>query len=141
MIQRIQSVWLMIAAAITAAGCWLSFFSGNKVNATTQTKEWIEFTAPHNLLILVLTVTIAVVALVTIFMYKDRKRQILVTFVNAIIAITNIALYFNAKSMFVEANLDLGALLGFATPVFLLLAIRAIYKDEQMVKSADRLRD
>lgn len=141
MIQRIQSIWLMIAAGATAASCWLSFFSGNKLNTATQVKEWIEFTATNNLIILVLTVTISVAALVAIFMYKDRKRQLLVTSTNTIISILNIALYFNAKATFVEATLNLGALLSFATPVFLLLAISAIYKDEQLVKSADRLRD
>ena len=141
MIQRIQSIWLIIASALSAAGFWLSFFSGNKLNTTTQVKEWIEYTAAQNMLIMVVTIAVSVAALVTIFMYKDRKRQMLVTLVTALISLVNIALYFNAKASFVEANLDLGAILNFAIPLFLMLAIRAMYKDEQLVKSADRLRD
>jgi hypothetical protein len=141
MIQRMQSIWLIIASALSAAGFWLSFFSGNKLNTNTQVKEWIEYTAPQNMLIMVVTIAVSVAALVTVFMYKDRKRQMLVTIVTALISLVNIALYFHAKASFVEANLDLGAILNFAIPLFLMLAIRAMYKDEQLVKSADRLRD
>lgn len=140
MIQRIQSIWLLLAAAFSASGFGLSFFSGNKLDAATNTKIWVEFTASNQLLIMILSVAVAVAALVAIFMYKDRKRQMLIVFATAVGAFLNIALYYNAKSSFVESKLDLGSLFSFAVPLFLLLAIRFIYKDEQLVKSADRLR-
>ena len=140
MIQRIQSIWLLLAAAFSASGFGLSFFSGNKLDAATNTKTWVEFTAYQQLLIQILSVAVAVASLVAIFMYKDRKRQMLVVFATAVGAFLNIALYYNAKSGFVESKLDLGSLFSFAVPLFLLLAIRFIYKDEQLVKSADRLR-
>ena len=140
MIQRIQSIWLVIAAALSGAGFGLSFFSGNKLSETVNTKEWIEFTATQNLFIMILTVAITVAALVAVFRYKDRRRQMLVIFATAILAFVNIALYYNAKSSFAEAKLDLGSLFSFAVPLFLLLAIRSGYKDEKLVKSTDRLR-
>ena len=140
MIQRIQTIWLLAAAILSGAGLGLSFFSGNKLNETTQLKDWIEFSASDNLLIMILTVTISVAALVTVFMYKDRKRQMMVTLATALLTFLNIGLYFNAKAGFAEATLDLGSLCSFATPLCLLLASRAIYKDEQLVKNADRLR-
>ncbi len=141
MIQRIQSIWLLVAAAFAAAGFRLSFFSGNQLNPATQAKEWMEYTAAQNMLIMVATIAVSVASLVTVFMYKDRKRQMLVTIVTALISLVNIALYFHAKAGFVEANLDLGAIVNFAIPLLLMLAIRAMFKDEQLVKSADRLRD
>lgn len=140
MLQRLQTVWLLLAAVLEAATLRLSFFSGNKLDAATNQKTWIEFTAMQNVFILILTIAIAVAALVAIFMYKDRKRQLLITLITTVVSVVAILLYFQQKTNFVEANLDLTALTAFFVPVFLLLAARGIYKDDQLVKSADRLR-
>jgi hypothetical protein len=140
MIQRIQSVWLLVAAVLAGASFKLSFFSGNKLNATTNVKEWIEFTANQSVFTMIIAVAIAVASLIAIFMYKDRKRQMLVTLTTTVVSIVQIFLYFNAKSNFIEAKLDLGSLLGFAIPVCLALASKSIYNDDKLVKSADRLR-
>lgn len=140
MIQRVQSIWLFLATLFTAATFKFSFFSGNKLNATTNVKEWVEFIASQNTIVLIIAVVITVASLITIFMYKDRKRQMLITMVTAIVAIIQIALYFNAKYAFTEASLNLGSLFSFATPILLFLAAKAIYSDEKMVKNADRLR-
>lgn len=140
MLQRLQTVWLLLAAVLEAATLRLSFFSGNKLDAATNQKTWIEFTAMQNVFILILTIAVAVAALVAIFMYKDRKRQLLITLITTVVSVVAILLYFQQKTNFVEANLDLTALTAFFVPVFLLLAARGIYKDDQLVKSADRLR-
>ncbi len=140
MIQRIQSIWLLLAALLTAATFKLSFFSGNKLNATTNIKEWIEFIASQTAIIMILAVAIAIASLISIFMYKDRKRQMLITLITAIVSIIQIALYFSSKSTFTDASLNLGSLISFAIPVLLFLAAKAIYTDEKMVKNADRLR-
>jgi uncharacterized membrane protein len=140
MLQRLQTVWLLLAAVLEAATLRLSFFSGNKLDAATNQKTWIEFTAMQNVFILILTIAVAVAALVAIFMYKDRKRQLLIALITTVVAVVAILLYFQQKTNFVEANLDLTALTAFFVPVFLLLAARGIYKDDQLVKSADRLR-
>ena len=140
MIQRIQTVWLLGAAVLAGASFKLSFFSGNKLNATTNAKEWIEYTANQSVFTMIIAVAIAVAALISIFMYNDRKRQMLVTLLTTVVTIIQIFLYFNAKSTFTEANLNLGSLLSFALPVCLALAAKAIYSDDKLVKSADRLR-
>ncbi len=140
MLQRLQTVWLLLAAVLEAATLRLSFFSGNKLDAATNQKTWIEFTAMQSVFILILTIAVAVAALVAIFMYKDRKRQLLITLVTTVVSVVAILLYFQQKTNFVEANLDLTSLTAFSVPVFLLLAARGIYKDDQLVKSADRLR-
>ena len=45
MLQRIQSIWLLLAATMSALSLKFSFFSGNKLNPETNVKEWIEYTA------------------------------------------------------------------------------------------------
>lgn len=140
MLQRIQSIWLLLAATLSALSLKFSFFSGNKVNTETRSKEWIEFNAPQSTITLLLAVAIAVASVVCVFMYKDRKRQLLVTIGLIALSLLNIVLYFNASKSFTESNTDLTALISLGTPLFLILAAIGMYKDEKMVKNADRLR-
>jgi magnesium-transporting ATPase (P-type) len=138
MLQRIQTVWLLIAGLLSFSTFKFSFFSGNKI--VDNAKSFISFTAKENLIVLILTVAVAVAALVTIFLYKDRKMQIKIAMACLVAAIINLVLaYFKTKE-YVEGKMDLTALVWFAIPIFIFLAIRAIYKDEQLVKNADRLR-
>lgn len=140
MLQRIQSIWLLLAATMSALSLKFSFFSGNKINAETNVKEWIEYTAAQGSLNAILTIAIGVATLVCIFMYKDRKRQLLISLIVLAVSFLNIFLYYNASKTFTESNTDLTALISLSIPVFLVLAALGIYKDEQLVKNADRLR-
>jgi hypothetical protein len=140
MLQRIQSIWLLLAATMSALSLKFSFFSGNKLNPETNVKEWIEYTAAQGSLNAILTIAICVATLVCIFMYKDRKRQLLINISLLVVALLNIVLYFNASKTFTESNTDLTALISLSIPVLLILSAIGIYKDEQLVKKADRLR-
>ncbi|MBG9374888.1 DUF4293 domain-containing protein [Panacibacter sp. DH6] len=138
MIQRIQSIWLLLASVCSFLTLKLSFFSGNKLENNIKTFQ--SLTAQDNMLLMVLTVAVAIAALVTIFLYKDRKMQMKVSFAVLVLAIVNIVLFFSATAKFVEGKHDWSSPLVFLPPVFILLAIRGIYKDEKLVKSVDRLR-
>lgn len=140
MLQRIQSIWLLLAATMSALSLKFSFFSGNKINTETNVKEWVEFTAAQGSLNAILTIAMGVASLVCIFMYKDRKRQLLISLIVLALSFLNIFLYYNASKSFTESNTDLTALISLSIPVFLVLAAIGIYKDEQLVKNADRLR-
>ena len=138
MLQRIQSIWLLLAASLSGLSTQFSFFSGNILNTTTSEKEWVEFTALESSFTSIIAIALAVAALVSIFMYKDRKRQLMVTL--ALLVVSGIALYYSASNGFTESKTDLTSLISFAIPVFFVLAAMGIYKDEQLVKNADRLR-
>lgn len=140
MLQRIQSIWLLLAATLSGLSFRFSFFSGNKLNTETNVKEWIEFNATQSTVTLLLAVAIAVASVVCVFMYKDRKRQLLIAVGLIALSILNIVLYFNASKSFTESNTDLTALISLGIPILLILAAIGIYKDEQLVKKADRLR-
>ncbi|HLD51695.1 MAG TPA: DUF4293 domain-containing protein [Sediminibacterium sp.] len=140
MLQRIQSIWLLLAATMSALSLKFSFFSGNKLNTETNVKEWIEYTAAQGSLNAIFTIAICVATLVCIFMYKDRKRQLLINLIILGFSLLNIFLYYTASKTFTESNTDLTALISLSIPVCLLLAAIGIYKDEQLVKKADRLR-
>ena len=138
MIQRVQTLWLLLASACAFLSLKLSFYSGNKL--VNNVKEFQSFTAMGNILLLILTVAVGIAALVTVFLYKDRKMQMKIGLVTAVVSIVNIVFYFSEIKNFTEGNYDLTAPLVFAVPVFILLAVRGIYKDEKLVKSVDRLR-
>jgi hypothetical protein len=141
MIQRLQSVWLLLAAAAAFLSLRFSFYSGNMV-AANQTKSWVYFTAQSNLLLMILTAGVGLASLIAIFLYKSRKQQLRLTLITLLVSIVNLVIYFMQTQKFVpgEGNYDLTAVFAIIVPVFLLLAIRGIRKDEKLVKSLDRLR-
>ncbi|MEN9685006.1 MAG: hypothetical protein RLZZ28_792, partial [Bacteroidota bacterium] len=74
MIQRIQTLWLLVAAVLAFATLKLSFFSGNVL--VNNVKEFKSFTAMSSIPLMILTVAVAITSLITIFLYKDRKLQL-----------------------------------------------------------------
>ena len=139
MIQRIQTIWLILAAVAAFLTLKVSFFSGNMV-AANQTKTFQYLTATSNIILLMLTVAVAVIALVSIFLYKNRKLQMRTSLAAMLLAILNIIVYYNQAQHFAEGNYDLTALITLAIPVFFLLAAKGIYNDQKLIKSLDRLR-
>jgi hypothetical protein len=140
MIQRLQSVWLLLAAAAAFCSLRFSFYSGNMVAANG--KSWVNLTAQTNLLLLILTAGVGIAALIDIFLYKNRKQQSGLAWITFLVSIINLVLYFVQVQKFVpgEGRYNLTALFAIIVPVFLFLAIRGIRKDEKLVKSLDRLR-
>jgi hypothetical protein len=59
-----------------------------------------------------------------------------------VLSLLNLLLYFLATRDFIPTDwsFNLTGIAALAIPVFLILAVRGIYKDEKLVKSADRLR-
>ena len=139
MIQRIQTVWLFLAALFAALTYKFPFYSGNVINKE-NVQQYEKLVASSNFLVLIFTAGLVVGTIIMIFMYKNRKQQIWLISAAAALAIINIVLYFTELKKFVSGNMSLTAVFALAIPVFLLLAINGIWKDEKLVKSLDRLR-
>lgn len=140
MIQRSQTIWLLVAAVLAFISLKLSFFSGNIM--VENVKQFQNFTAMSSLPLMVLTVAVAIASLIAIFLFKDRKLQFKIVLAVLFLSLLNLLLYFLKTKEFVPAewSLDLTSLISFFIPLFLLLAVRGIYKDDKLVKSVDRLR-
>ncbi len=138
MIQRIQTIWLLLASACAFLTLKFSFYSGNKI--IDNQKQFIHLAANENMLLTILSVAVGIAALILIFLYKDRKMQLRLTIVTMLLSILNIWLYFSAIKNYVEGYYDITAFIVFLVPIFLLFAARGIYKDERLVKSMNRLR-
>jgi uncharacterized membrane protein len=140
MLQRLQTVWLLLVAVLAFVSLKVSFFSGNIL--VENVKQFQNFTAMSNMLIMILTVGVGIASLITIFLFKDRKLQIKIGFAVLAVAVLNIVLYYLQTKNYVpeEWTFDISSLITIAIPFLLFLAIRGIYKDEKLVKSVDRLR-
>jgi ABC-type spermidine/putrescine transport system permease subunit II len=92
------------------------------------------------------TVVVAIIPLVLIFLYKNRKQQMLLCYVYIFIIFGySFWMAQMVKTATDGANLNtnnfgIGALLSSVSIVLVLMAAKAIQRDEKLVKSADRLR-
>lgn len=139
MLQRIQTLWLLLASVCGFFTLNFAFYSGNIVE--NSQKVFSELTGKTTIPLIILTVAVAVAALICIFLFKDRKMQLRITIANLIVSIGLIFLYFSViDSKFLDGNLTITSMFTFFIPFFLLLAARGIYLDQRLVKSVDRLR-
>jgi glucan phosphoethanolaminetransferase (alkaline phosphatase superfamily) len=155
MIQRIQSVYLSLIAFLSLLfffGSFLSFSekSGSVINVTFngivrvtsgQSPELVEKLLPLSGLIII----ILIISLITVFLYKIRKIQMKLT-IGLIVLSSLLIIALVHVSFSVIAKFDAHFLPGFKIllPVLMLIfsimAYLGIRKDDQLVKSYDRLR-
>lgn len=95
--------------------------------------------------LLILLILIAAISFVTVFLFKNRKLQIklsMVLLILSIVLLLAVATYAFLLSGKYNAQLQLRVNLIFPVLVliFSILAHRGIKKDEELVKSYDRLR-
>lgn len=137
MLQRIQSVWLFLAGAAALLTIKLPYYSGIQ-DATVPYHELNAITA--GIVILLVTITIAVLAFVTIFLYKNRTTQLRLCVVAIILEAVLIFLYYRQVAVFTQGTYALTAILHMCILLFFVLAARGINKDEKLIKESNRLR-
>lgn len=139
MIQRIQSVWLFLAVIFAALTYKFPFYTGNIIGKD-NVQRYEKLVASSNYILLLLTAGFIAGTTAILFLYKNRKQQLWLTVVAACLSIINLVIYFYEVKKFSSGNVSLSAILAFAIPIFLILAVNGIRKDEKLIKSLDRLR-
>lgn len=146
MIQRIQSLYLLLAAAAGAAA--LSF---NLWKATLSNNTVTYVNASSNYLLFVIYIIIIALAAVCIFLFKKRKLQFRLTIFNILFGFGALGYQYyvvqqtaNKLStggvVIATSSYQLASFLPIVVIILLFLAARGIYKDEKLIKSLDRLR-
>ena len=135
MIQRSQTLWLLLAAVCAFLTFIFPFYNLNAV----VVNESNEFTAKSRISITILTSIIGALCLFLIFLYKNRKLQLRLSFLALLLSCINIFLYFSYKDESVS-GVSLFSIFTFLIPIFILMAIRGIYRDIKLIKSLDRIR-
>jgi len=136
MIQRIQSIWLLLASACAFAGFKFSFYSGNKLNDTLLH----ELNATSSFLLMLSTILVGGLALVTIFLFKQRSVQRWLCVLGILLEALLIFLYYRETTVYTQGTYSLTAILQGIVLAGFILAIAGINKDSKIIKESDRLR-
>jgi len=155
MIQRIQSIWLFLATA-----CIFSLFlfpylqilnadgsaSLIKVTGVYQSIAGQQVQTEPFLALTIATVVLALIPFLIIFLFKDRKKQVMLSYL-AIVLVIGFSFWLvqTAKGVLGSVQLSaenygIGSMLPSIAIIFIILAIRGMKKDDRLIKSADRLR-
>ena len=136
MIQRVQTLYMLISALLMG-GLYMWF----PVLKNTSGELLFERSEPLFFALIFLSIALSIIS---ILRYKKRKNQFVLNRLNII---SNFILLgvFVYRSLTVSgedliSEKGIGMFLPVLSIVFLVLANRAIQKDERLVKSVDRLR-
>lgn len=153
MIQRIQTLYLLIATALLAVTIFTPiahFFDGTQEYTLTAfaLKDATGVTAQPALYMGILLALAGILPFIVIFLFKNRQLQIRLCAAEIVLLIGSavvmgIYCYLSAR-LFDAANGIISIEIGVAMPliaiVFVALAIRSIFRDEVLVRSLDRIR-
>lgn len=157
MIQRIQSIWLLLAAVVLLGLFVFPYLNyidlvglGKKLFVTGAYSSVNNEAVKQESFLLqtIATVLLAIIPVITIFLYSNRKLQLKLIYVEIVlIALFGAWIYSSASSTLDTISQSVGAQnigVGFfllpVSIIFLALAIGGIRNDEKLIKSADRLR-
>jgi drug/metabolite transporter (DMT)-like permease len=136
MIQRIQTVWLLLASVLILLTIHFSTYVGGNNEGALYI-----INGKENAVLTFTTTAVAVAALIALFLFKHRKTQIRVVFVSIFLECIVLFLYYKAISnLQVKGAFSITAALHPLVIIVLFLAIRGIANDEKLLKESNRLR-
>lgn len=136
MIQRIQTIWMIIAAILVFLTMKLPFYSGTSVADNT----YHELIATDNFFILILTSALGTGIFIDIFLYKHRSIQFRILIFAILVECIIIFLYINATKHYSSGNFSVWSVLHLLIIVFITMAAKGIYNDSKLIKESNRLR-
>jgi hypothetical protein len=140
MIQRKQTIWLLIAAICAFATYWLPIYKGTLAGGEKL------LILPDHFLLFLIVFALGILSAAIIFLFKNRPLQYRLCLLGVILALGALILEYTTAESFKQANTfltgsyQLGAFLPILIIILLIFAARSIRKDEKLVKSVDRLR-
>lgn len=136
MIQRIQSIWLLLATVCVFLTYKLPFYVGTNAKGTPE----YNLTGTENFFLMLVTFLTGALALVIIFLFKKRILQLRLCVLGIVIEALLIFLYYTEVKTFTTGTYALWAILHSVVVISFFLAAKAINKDEKLIKDSDRLR-
>jgi len=136
MIQRIQSIYLLLVALfMIALFIWFPQFSTLDGEVILQKMD---------LLVIIPIFASVLLAIISIFKYSNRQTQFVLNRLNSLVIFILLGVFvYVPLSVSGETQVSekgIGLFFPIISIVFLVLANKAIKKDERLVKSVDRLR-
>jgi len=144
MIQRIQSFYLFVAAVISSGLIFLFALWENVAKVEFYAMNFLEEFKIGFVIIPVLFLLSGLMSFLSILLYKKRLKQFILNRFNILINLILLGvLIYHLLTLSGEAKVSekgIGVMFPIFVIVLLVLANRAIKKDEDLVKSVDRLR-
>ncbi len=140
MLQRIQTIFLFLAAAGNAAMAFLPWKTATQASSAGIFADG-RFTANDNAGFWGVLLAAGAVALIALGLFKNRPLQIRLSGLSLLLTLAGTAL--GAWLLYAtpaEGQLQAAPFLSLPVLILVFLAIRYIRKDEKKVRSADRLR-
>ncbi len=143
MIQRIQTIFLLLSVLLSVLLLYLPVYELQSLAANTT--EINRFTISSSAILAIINGVVGIFCLIAIFLFKNRNLQIRICNLSLLLTCVLIGLlFFVADTMSSSMNQKVHYLYGSYFPLIqilvIYLAIRNIKRDENLVKSADRLR-
>ncbi len=146
MIQRIQSIYLLLAG-LAVFGLFGVPFAGTAEAVSTSSlfKDGV-FDLADNPIMMGLFIGAGTLAIIAIFLFKNRTLQMNIGKLSILLLLGGMGLaayfYMQDEPLLAghKAQLGLGIALPVLSAIFVFLANKSIKKDENLVKSMDRLR-
>ena len=136
MIQRIQTIWLLLASLAVFLTLKFSFYSGTLVFDNT----YDSLVATDNIPLMILTSALGTMIFITIFLFKKRGLQFRFCLLAILLELLVIFLYYRQLSLYSKGTFDLWAMFHLLVIVFLVMAMKGIQKDSKILKESERLR-
>lgn len=140
MIQRQQTIWLLLALVAALLSFMFPFVVGGEIVGKSTVPGTLRVDAGRNFPLLILTGASLILSTVIIFLFKNRKQQILLCLLGILLSVLIIILYILQINKLVKPTLALSCIFPFIILVSYFMAFRNIRKDEKLVKSLDKLR-
>jgi hypothetical protein len=157
MIQRIQSIYLFLAAVAMGATAYFPLADAIGINdslvlytykvTSLVPDSYPDFPSYFMWPMMGISAMVLLISFVSIFLFKNRGRQLNILRVAVILLIVMIALFFFYYTP--ELERVSGGIVGYGVPgaylpvaafIFFVLAYRGIVADIKLIRSADRLR-
>ncbi len=136
MIQRIQTVWLLLATIAVFLTLQFPFYSGTLIS----NNSFHSFVAKQNFLLMVLTSALGTALLINIFLFKHRSIQFKICIIAILVEGLLLFVYYRQTKSYSQGTLSWSAIFHVVTIIALLLAAKGVYNDSKLIKDSNRLR-
>ena len=136
MIQRVQTICMILAEGTVIHTLNLSFYSGVLLTANS----FHSLIAMDHFWLMVLTVALATGIFINIFLFKHRGLQFRICLFAVFTECLIIFIYIWQTNNYSQGTFDLWSALHILIIIFLIMAAVGIYKDSKLIKDSNRLR-
>ncbi len=144
MIQRIQSIWLFISTLLFGLEYWQHLSFAHTLSAGPGILDDMLLKTSENQYMTTGSILSSILSFVAIFLYRNRGSQVMIAGLSSLVQLVlnlGFGFYLIYKyGMINQFRPDLTAYFGWIGLFANWLAIKAIRKDIEVVKSMDRLR-